>query len=63
MGSLRTGDYRTTFLSRYPTDKNLCDDAAHWWPGWPGWHEYYLGNSNIPVYGARIFLTQDGIQI
>ena len=54
MGSLRTGDYRTTFLSRYPTDKNLCDDAAHWWPGW---HEYYLGNSNIPVYGARIFLT------
>lgn len=26
--SLRTWDYHGTFLSRYPADKYLCDDAV-----------------------------------
>ena len=25
--------------------------------GWPEWHEYYLNNSNIPVYNARMLLN------
>ena len=52
--SLRTGDCHVTFLPRYPFDKHLCDDVAHWWPEW---HEYFLDNSNIHVYGARILFS------
>ena len=54
MDSLRTGDYHVTLFSRHPADKNNCDDAARWWPEW---HEYYLDDSNIPVYCARIFFN------
>ena len=52
MNLLRTRDYHVTFISRHITDKHLCDDYACWLPEW---REYYLDDSNIPVYSARIF--------
>ena len=52
--SLRTRNYHITFLSRHPTDKNFCDYAVHWWLEW---HEYYLDDSNIPVYGVRMLFS------
>ena len=51
MDSLRTWDYHVTFLSRHSTDKYLCDDAVRWGSER---HEYYLDDSNNPVYGVRI---------
>ena len=47
MDSLRTIDYHVTFLSRHPTDKNLCDE----------WHEKYLDEENVTMYGARMLFS------
>ena len=49
MNSLLTGDYHVTFLSRHPTD-----NGSLWWFDW---HEYYLDESNIPVYDARMLFS------
>ena len=54
MGSLRTGDYHVTFLSKRPADKHLCDDKARWWPEW---HGYYLDDENVYSYGARMLFS------
>ena len=59
MDSFRTGYYHVTFLSRYPADKHLCDDVSRLWSEW---HEYHLENSNIPVYGARMFFSPKRIR-
>ena len=48
-----TGDYNGTFLSRHPSDNNLFNDEARWWPLW---YEYVLDKDDVPVYGARILL-------
>ena len=54
INSLRTGYHHVTFISRHPTDKDLCGDIARWWPEW---HDCYLDNSNIPVYSARMLFS------
>ena len=54
MDSLRTEKYHVTFLFLHLSDKHLCDDSPRWWHEW---HEYYLDDSNIPVYGVRMFFN------
>ena len=46
-----TADYHVPFLSRHPSDNNLCDDETRWWPLW---YDYVLDKDDVPVYGARI---------
>ena len=54
MNSLRTGDYHVTFISRHPAIEHICDDVSRWWSEWL---EYYVDNSNIPVYSSRMILS------
>ena len=55
MDSLRIGYYYVTFFSRHLADKKICDDVSGWWSKW---NEYYLRDTNIPVYGTRVFFGQ-----
>ena len=53
MGPETICDYHVTFSSRHPSENNLCDDEARWWPLL---YECVLDKDDLLVNGARILL-------
>jgi hypothetical protein len=49
-----SGIYYVHFYARHPSDKDLSDAAARWWPEW---HQYTTDSAGVINYGKRILFS------